>query len=434
MDSRPRRSLFGAGRRDLNIISKSGSGSFISGDARRHRPDYWLLILSAALLSIGLVVVYSISPGLAATTGASSSYFVSKQLVAIGLSIVALIAATYIPIKRWTSIANPLLIAAAIGSLVVMFTPLDEFHRAHRWIKLGGLSFQIAELIKLAVLVWVARFLADQSRKGLLKDLKSSLRPLLILLAVVGVTMVKLQSDLGSTLVVAAIILVMVFMAGVPLKNVGLIFGAVAIAAVMAIGTSVYRRDRLISFFHPVQDCQSVGYQACQALIAVGSGGLVGQGLGHGVQAYGYLPEAANDSIFAIMAEKFGFIGMSVVIGIYTVLFNRLKRIIDLTQNMFNKLLVVGVLAWISTQMIINVGAMLGLLPLKGITLPLVSYGGTSLVFLTIAMGLVLQISRYTSYSSSRPTIINEKDIYHNIDGRRLRRAYNPAAVSRSRT
>src|SRR3989344_504138 len=316
MDSRPRRSLSGAGRRDLSMVGKSGRGSFISGDARRHRPDYWLLILSAALLSIGLVVVYSISPGLAATTGASSSYFVSKQLVAIGLSIVALIAATYIPIKRWTSIANPLLIAAAIGSLVVMFTPLDEFHRAHRWIKLGGL-------------VWVARFLADQSRKGLLKDLKSSLRPLLILLAVVGVTMVKLQSDLGSTLVVAAIILVMVFMAGVPLKNVGLIFGAVAIAAVMAIGTSVYRRDRLISFFHPVQDCQSVGYQACQALIAVGSGGLVGQGLGHGVQAYGYLPEAANDSIFAIMAEKFGFIGMSVVIGIYTFLFTRLKQIIE---------------------------------------------------------------------------------------------------------
>src|SRR3989344_3691615 len=240
MDSRPRRSLSGAGRRDLNIISKSGSGSFISGDARRHRPDYWLLILSAALLSIGLVVVYSISPGLAATTGASSSYFVSKQLAAVGLGIAALIGAAYIPIKRWTSIANPLLIAAAIGSLVIM-----------------------------------------------------------------------------------------VFMAGFPLKNVGLIFGAVAIAAVLAIGTSPYRRDRLISFFHPVQDCQSVGYQACQALIAVGSGGLVGRGLGHGVQAYGYLPEAANDSIFAIMAEKFGFIGMSVVIGIYTFLFTRLKQIIE---------------------------------------------------------------------------------------------------------
>src|SRR5690606_9843884 len=139
-----------------------------------------------------------------------------------------------------------------------------------------------------------------------------------------------------------------------------------------------YRRDRLMTFLHPERDCLNAGYQACQALIAVGSGGVLGLGLGNSVQAYGYLPEAANDSIFAILAEKFGFLGVVGLLVLLGTFFTRLKRIMERTPDLYTRLLITGVFVWLASQSIINIGAMLGLLPLKGITLPFISYGGTS--------------------------------------------------------
>jgi cell division protein FtsW len=209
----------------------------------------------------------------------------------------------------------------------------------------------------------------------------------------------------------------------------------VVLLVAIAISSSSYRRERLATFLHPQANCQSTGYQACQALISVGSGGVLGLGLGYSVQAYGYTPEASNDSIFAIMAEQFGFIGTVGIMVIYGAFIARLKRIVEHTPDQFRRLLVVGVMAWLSTQMIINVGAMIGLLPLKGITLPLISQGGTSLVFLTAALGVVFQISRYTSYSVVEPkSNINESEITNNsFDGRRLRRPHNAALVARPR-
>lgn len=159
----------------------------------------------------------------------------------------------------------------------------------------------------------------------------------------------------------------------------------------------------------------------------------MGLGLGNSVQAYGYVPEASNDSIFAIMAEKFGFIGSILILAIYGGFITRLKKIAEHTADQFSRLLVVGVLAWFSTQAIINIGAMIGLLPLKGITLPLISQGGTSLVFLTLALGVVYQVSRYTSYSKVEPD--NERpNTDDSSDGRRLRRPYNTIGVARPRT
>jgi cell division protein FtsW len=227
----------------------------------------------------------------------------------------------------------------------------------------------------------------------------------------------------------------MAFVAGIPLKKIATIGGLVALLVVIAISSSSYRRDRVTTFLHPEQNCQTTGYQACQALISVGSGGLLGLGLGYSVQAYGYTPEASNDSIFAIMAEQFGFIGTVAIVVIYGIFIARLKRVAEHTPDHFRRLLVVGVMAWLSTQMIINVGAMIGLLPLKGITLPLISQGGTSLIFLTAALGLVFQISRYTSYSVVEPkSTVNESyDTNHNFDGRRLRRPHNPSLVARPR-
>lgn len=407
-----------------------------SGAVRRHKPDYWLLVMAALLMMIGLIVVYSISPGLSASQNISQSYFVLKQFIDVALGVVAFGLASRVPVGFWSKAAKPLAIIALVGSLIVMVTPVDATYQAHRWIRLGGFSFQIAELIKLAIVVGLAQFLARQAKAGKLADFNATLKPLIILLLVIGVMVAKLQSDLGSAGVMVAIMAVMAYIAGIPLKKVGLIALLVLILGVIAISSSSYRRERLTTFLHPQTNCLSSGYQACQALISVGSGGVLGLGLGYSVQAYGYLPEASNDSIFAIMAEKFGFIGTVIILVIYGAFITRLKKVAERTADLGQRLLVIGVMTWLSVQMIINVGAMTGLLPLKGITLPLISQGGTSLVFLTAALGIVFQISRYTSYSVTEPKSgVNESnDTNHSFDGRRLRRPHNPSLVARPRT
>jgi cell division protein FtsW len=198
--------------------------------------------------------------------------------------------------------------------------------------------------------------------------------------------------------VMIAIMGMMAVVAGLPLKRVLMAVSVIAILVVLAVASSPYRRERVQTFLQPTRDCQGIGYQSCQAMIAVGSGGIFGLGLGQSVQAYGYLPEAGNDSIFAIYAEKFGFIGASVLIALLIGLFARMMKIMERAPDDYSKLLVVGVLAWLSTQSIINIGAMIGLLPLKGITLPFISYGGTSLIFVLAAVGVVFSVSRYTNY------------------------------------
>lgn len=404
--------------------------------SRRHKGDHWLLVLTALLLTIGLVVVYSISPGLAAARHMSQNYFISKQLIDVVLGAAAFAAAAHFPASWWEKVAKPLLVLAVVGSFIVMVTPVDATYQAHRWIRFGGFSFQIAELIKLALLVWASGFLTTQWRKGQLADFNATIKPLLIVLLAIGVVVAKFQSDLGSAGVMVAMLGLMAFTVGVPLRKIALISLAVVMLAAIAIASSSYRRERLATFFHPQSNCQGSGYQACQALISVGSGGLSGLGLGYSVQAYGYLPEASNDSIFAIIAEKFGFIGSVAIVVVYAVFFGRLKRIVERTADQFARLLVVGVLAWLSTQMFINVGAMIGLLPLKGITLPLISQGGTSLIFLTAALGMVFNISRYTSYDVTVPKLAPYKPQYANssLNGRGVRRPYNPALTARPRT
>lgn len=430
MNDKPRRSSL---QRSSNTSSTNHSLAGESG--RKHKPDYWILILTALLLSVGLVVVYSISPGLAASQHQSQNYFITKQLIDVGLGLAAFAAAAYLPTKLWFRLTVPLVIAALVGSAVVMFTSVDAVYQAHRWIRFGGVSFQVAELIKLAVLVGAAGFLAQQWAKGKLDDFNSTSKPLLILLVVIAFVVAKLQSDLGSAAVIVVMLGMMAFSAGIPMKRVLVFAAAILAIGTLAISTSSYRRERFTTFLNPETNCQDSGYQACQALISVGSGGLMGLGLGHSVQAYGYLPEASDDSIFAIMAEKFGFIGTASIVIIYGLFISRLKKVIERTADQFNRLLVVGVLAWLSTQMIINVGAMIGLLPLKGITLPLISQGGTSLIFLTAALGLVFNISRYTNYDVTEPrsNSAEKPQTGHSLNRRGVGRAYNSSTVARSR-
>lgn len=386
-----------------NTNNSSSSGLSSNSLSRKHRPDYALLVIALLLSAIGLVVVYAISPGLAATRGVSNNYFVVKQVIAIGLGLAAFAIASTMPVDLLKKSRNILIGLTFAGAALVQVAG-EEINGATRWIQIGGLSFQIAEMIKFTLIVWLALFLVERMQKGEIKDTKKTLRPLLILMLIIGIVVAKLESDLGSTGVMIAIIGVLSFTSGLPMKRIALIAAIVVTGTLLLVSTTAYRRARVATFLNPTSDCQGSGYQACQALIAIGSGGMFGLGLGNGVQAYGYLPEAANDSIFAILAEKFGYVGVSIVAGLYVLLFSRFRRIIERTRDPFMRLFTIGVLAWISTQAMINIGAMIGLLPLKGITLPFISYGGTSILFMMAALGVVFQISRYTSFEPLRNT------------------------------
>ncbi|HSX07222.1 MAG TPA: putative peptidoglycan glycosyltransferase FtsW [Candidatus Saccharimonadia bacterium] len=422
----------------MNVVRSQSRQSSDNTQIRRHRPDYWLIVIAVFLVAIGLTVVYAIGPALSATKGGSGTYFVSRQMIAIALSAAAFFVTARIPLHTWGKWQKPLLVLAGIGTLLALVTPKSELYPAHRWIRLGSFSLQSVEILKFALIIALAGFFAARVARGELGSTERTLKPLgitiLALMAVVA-SPEKLhgQSDLGSMAVIIAFTGAMAVVAGMPMRRIALIAAAVVLVVVFVISISPYRRARLTSFTHP--DCMSSsGYQACQALIAVGSGGIGGLGLGRSVQAYGYLPEAQNDSIFAIYAEKFGFIGVMVLLGLFVALFARLRLIIERTPDVFSRLVVVGVLAWLSTQMIINVGAMVGLLPLKGITLPLVSYGGTSVLFVGAALGLVFQISHYTSFSSRNVQKSGGQRIYDedSDDRRRIRRAYHPDSSGRS--
>jgi len=375
------------------VITKNGTQIL-----RRHRPDYALLIISAILIVVGLITIYAISPGLSQSTNTSPSYYVIKQMIAIGLGLVGFAVVVYLPVEIWQKYLKPLLVLS-IGAAFAVRLVGQRVNGAYRWIQIGGFSFQAVELVKFTLLIWLATFLADKIKDGTLKNSKHTLKPLVIALLSIGIVVAGLQSDLGSTGVMVIMMAVMCFVAGLPLKRVAMIGGIVAIGLVLAVSSSTYRRQRLFTFLHPTQNCQTTGtgYQACQAVIAVGSGGIFGKGLAKGVQDYGYLPESDNDSIFAVYAEQFGFVGVVILLGLFLALFKRMKNIMEKAPNNYTRFIVAGVLAWLAAQLLINVGAMIGLLPLKGITLPLISYGGTSLVFVLIALGLVFNISYYTT-------------------------------------
>ena len=392
--------------------------------ARKHKPDYLLILISALLLAVGLIVVYAISPGLSAQKNVGENYFVTKQLTAIGLGVIAFLVVAFVPFRKWHHLQRPLLIAAIVATLIALVTPVSAEYPAHRWIRFGGLSLQSVEIVKMTLIIYLAAFLEERIRRGETSDSNKTLRPLVIALAVIGLVVAILQRDFGSTAVIVAMMAAMAFVAGLPLLRVVQVGAVVVAALAVLIVPFGYRRDRITTFINPEKDCQASGYQACQALIAVGSGGLFGIGLQNSGQAFGYLPEAANDSIFAIVSEKFGFVGATLLICLFGVFFARIKNIMERAPDDFSRLMVAGVLAWLSTQAFINIGAMIGLLPLKGITLPFISYGGTSVVFVMAAVGLVFNISRYTSYAVRRETTTERSADESRADWRRNRRPH----------
>lgn len=390
---------------------------------RRHRPDMPLILFISMLILLGLIVIYAISPALIArlshSTEISQNYFLYRQLIYIVLGLGAFTLAAMVPLGWWRKNSNKLLLGGLILSVLpfaLQATPLALcVNGACRWIDLGPISFQPVEILKFALLIFIASFIAARAQQGNMNDTKQTLVPFGLLMVLIAGIVIGLQKDLGTGLTVFAIALIMLFVAGIRGRTFGIILGCAAALGTMFILIAPHRVERMMTFFnHSSSTSEGMGYHVNQALIAVGSGGLTGKGLGQSIQAFGYLPEAANDSIFAILAEKFGFLGTLAVIAIFGALFWRLLTIMDQTLSLFPKLIVAGTFGWVFSHSIINVGAMLGIFPLTGITLPFVSFGGTSLLCMLAALGLVFQISRFTTHTT--PTKGGSND---NFGGRR---------------
>lgn len=380
--------------------TRSIRSSSMMGDVRRHRPDYSIFLVIGILLIIGLIVIYAISPGLSRLRGGvGDDYYLSRQFISIGLGLLVFSATSVIPINFWRNNAKFLLIVAGVSSLLLLIPGAgfnDPINGATRWLQIGPLSFQPAELIKFALLIYCAGFLTERVKNNTLDSINLTIKPYLLILGIAGFVVVFLQKDYGSMMVIVSILLCMIYVAGLRIRYLMGLIGAAGLASILAIAVAPHRVARFLTFLNPEADSLGSGYHISQALIAIGSGGILGQGLGKSIQAFGYLPEAANDSIFAVFAEKFGFVGSVLLLAIFGVLLFKIISIIERTPDMYSKLLASGIFGWLAAHVMVNVGAMLSLLPLKGITLPFISYGGSSLLFIMAIMGLLLQISRYT--------------------------------------
>jgi cell division protein FtsW len=363
---------------------------------RRHRPDYSLVLIAGILLLLGVIVLYSIGPALQLSTGIT----VGRQLVAILLGMIAFSVTFLVPITFWAKVKTQLVWLAAMTTGLLIFAPggviNPEAKGAKRWLVLGPLSFQPAELIKFALLIYLAALLTNRVKHGTIGKRDETLIPIAIITGVLGFIIVILQKDLGTMIAVVSIVIAMVYVAGIPMRHLAIFLAGLATVSILSIVVAPHRIERIATFVNSSSDVDGAGYHINQALIAVGSGGIFGLGLGRSVQAHGYLPEAANDSIFAIYAEKFGFIGSVVVIGILGFLLFKLAQVVEGAPNTYLRLLAAGVFAWIGSHVLINIGAILGLMPLTGITLPFLSYGGSSILFILAALGLALNVSRYS--------------------------------------
>ncbi len=365
---------------------------------RKHRPDYILIITMGILIVLGLVIIYSISPVLSQKLlgDASRNYFFYGQLTHLAIGLSALVAVSFFHWENWKKVLPGLLIISGLSLVLLMIPGIGvSKNGATRWLDIGPLSFQPAELLKFSVLLFLANWYSGMSQDEI-RDNKRGLWPTLGILGVLAVLVLFLQKDLGTMLVIAGIISGLFFTAGASAKQLATMAGISFGVGLASILIFPHRLARLITFLHPESAGAANNYHLNQALIAIGSGGLFGLGIGKSVQVYGYLPESANDSIFAIIAETFGLIGCMVIIGLFGLLLWRSIKIALEAPNRFSQLMVMGVILWLGVQTVVNIMAMLGLIPLTGIPLPFLSYGGTSLIATMVALGIVVNISKYT--------------------------------------
>lgn len=368
-----------------------------TAQVRGHKPDYVLALIIFTLLAFGLVIMYSISPVLSQKLVGNTgrNYYFYQQMINITVGLGAWIVATKVYYRRWADWAPYLMILSFLALLALLVPGLSfATNGATRWLKLGPASFQPAELLKLSTVLYLAAWF--ERRQDQIKTFWDGLAPFTVIIGVVAFTLVVMQRDMGTMVVLVASAVAMYYVAGARLQHFMALIVAGLASSWLLIVTFPNRLQRLTTFLNPSKDPNGVGYHVTQALIAVGSGGIVGRGLGRSLQIYGYLPEAANDSIFAVIGEEFGFIGSVLLIGLFAMLVYRGLKIAAAAPDSFGRLVGVGIAIWLGVQALVNISAMLSLVPLTGIPLPFISYGGTSLVFALFGAGILLNISKYS--------------------------------------
>lgn len=359
--------------------------------------DRVFLSYIVGLTLFGLIILTSASGPLGYEQFGDSYYFFKHQLFSGFLpGLIAMLIVMRLPYQRYKKFAVPMLVLS-IALLVMVFIPglgTDFGTFAKSWVLIGSFSFQPSEIVKLTFLMYLAAWM--EQRAGSLKDVREGLVPFLVILGIITVLML-LQPDFGTLSIIAAVAFMMYFVAGGPLTHLIGLGGVCLGAFAVAVQTSPYRAARFMTFLQPELDPQGIGYQINQALLAIGSGGLFGRGYGHSLQKFQYLPEVVGDSIFAVMSEELGFIFTTVYVIAFVAMLMRGFDIAQRAGDRFGRYLVVGILCWFGVQAFVNIGAIVGVLPLTGVPLPFMSYGGTSLVVSLVAAGVVLSVSRNSS-------------------------------------
>jgi len=375
----------------------SSSSSRTPSASRRTRegsPDYFLMAIFAILLVFGLAMLASASSDLGKTQFNNSYYYIEHQLLyGVLVGAIGFIIAYKINYQKWRKIAFVLLLIS-LALLVLVFTPLGSLvNSTNRWLRLGPFSFQPAELMKLTYIMYLAAWLANTKFKRS-TDFQSGLLPFAIVSGLIGVLLI-LQPATSTVAILLISGLVVYFVSGAPLKY---IFGIIGVAIVLVTAVIVatpYRLARIEGYLNKSTNTQGQNYQVDQALIAIGSGGVTGVGYGQSATKANYLPEPIDDSIFAVIGEEMGFIGASFLVILFALLAFRLFWLSRNVGDQFGKLLLIGFGTVIAIQAFVNMASISGIIPLTGVPLPFVSYGGTALaIFITMA-GITLNISKY---------------------------------------
>ncbi|MGF2615559.1 stage V sporulation protein E [Rossellomorea vietnamensis] len=363
---------------------------------KKSTPDFILIVVTLSLLAIGLIMVYSASAVWADYKFDDTFFFAKRQMLFAGVGVLAMFFIMNVDYWTWRTWGKVIIIICFVLLVLVLIPGVGVLRNGSRsWIGVGAFSVQPSEFMKIAMIAFLAKYLSEH-QKYITSFRKGVIPSLLLVFTAFG--MIMLQPDLGTGTVMVGTAVVMIFIAGAKISHFAFM-GLVGVAGFAALVLSApYRIKRITSFLDPWEDPLNSGFQMIQSLYAIGPGGLLGLGLGESRQKFFYLPEPQNDFIFAILAEELGFIGGSLVLLLFSLLLWRGIRIALGAPDLYGSFLAVGIVSMIAIQVMINVGVVTGLMPVTGITLPFLSYGGSSLTLMLLAVGVLLNISRYARY------------------------------------
>jgi len=353
----------------------------------------YLVMITIMLISIGMVMIFSSSSIFAWEKLGDSTYYLKRHLVYLFIGLLMTLAAMSFDYRLLRRFARPLMLVSLLLLFILLIPGIGrEIAGARRWYRFLGLSFQPSELAKIVIIIYMADFISRKENQ--MNDFFKTFVPAMCILGAFCL-MVLAQPDLGTTVALLVIVFVMLFVAGVKAKYLGTVIAASLPVLYLLILRVPYRRARIVAFLNPWADPKGTGFQIIQSQIALGSGGLLGVGLGRSMQKLFYLPAAHTDFIFSIIGEELGLLGASAVILLFALFIFQAARIAKGAVDSFGYFLCVGIITLIAFEAIVNIGVSIGCMPTKGLPLPFISYGGSSLVFDMVAVGLLLNVSRF---------------------------------------